>query len=96
MSIAKKIVDQAILNIVNESSGKLLIVNSPDFPLLDNNSSIDSLTLVNLFIEIESLIERDLGKEVSVVTESSFDSDSQPFKNIGSLILHIDGLLNNE
>jgi hypothetical protein len=93
MSVAKKIVDQAIVNICNDSSGKLLIVNSPDFPLLDTNSSIDSLTLVNLFIEIESLIERELGKEVSIVTESSFDADSQPFKNIGNLILHLDELL---
>lgn len=93
MSIAKKIVDQAIVNICNDSSGKLVIVNSPDFPLLDTNATIDSLTLVNLFIEIESLIEKNLGREVSIVTESSFDSDSQPFKNIANLTLHLDELL---
>ena len=93
MSIAKRIIDKAIVNICNDSSGKVVIVNSPDFTLLGSDSSIDSLTLVNLFIEIESLIEKDLGREVSVVTESSFDSDSQPFKNIANLILHLDELL---
>jgi len=96
MSTAKQIVDQAILNLSNDSSVEVVIGNSPDFPLLDNNSSIDSLTLVSLFIEIERLIEKDVGKEISVVTESSFDSDLQPFKNIGSLIRHIESLLGNE
>ena len=94
MSIAKKIVEQAIANICNDPSAKVVIVNSPDFPLLDNNSTIDSLTLVNLFIEIESLIEKDLGIEISIVTENSFESDSQPFKNVASLISHVDELLN--
>jgi acyl carrier protein len=93
MSIAKKIIEQAIANICNDPSVKVVIVNSPDFPLLDNNSTIDSLTLVNLFIEIESLIEKDLGIEISVVTENSFESDAQPFKNVASLISHVDGLL---
>ena len=65
-----------------------------NFLLLDKDSNIDSLLLVNLFVALESVIETSLGKTVSIVDEGSFESEEEPFKNIGNLVAHVKRLLN--
>lgn len=93
MTCAKDIVFEAIDQVNLDSSSDVKLEKDVDFLLLDQNSSVDSLLLVNLFVNIESLIEEKLNKLVSVVDEKSFESDQFPFKNIGNLILHIEGLI---
>lgn len=94
MSSAQDFIFEAI-DIVNDGqSAKTKIAKDPNFLLLDHASTIDSLTLVNLFVGIESLIEERLGKTISIVNEDSFDSHEFPFKNIGNLVNYIDKLLN--
>ena len=81
MSQAKEIISQAISEI-NEQFDEVNIQNETNFLLLDSESSIDSVALVNLFISIETLIEEKTGKEVTVVKEDSFESDETPFKSV--------------
>ena len=93
MTYAKDIVFQAIDQVNIDHSSNVKLGKADDFLLLDQNSSVDSLLLVNLFINIESLVEEKLNKIISVVDEHSFESDQFPFKNIGNLILHVEGLI---
>ena len=93
MSKTEEIIEEAIKE-VNSQFDDLNIENKPNFLLLDSESSIDSVALVNLFISIETLIEEKIGKEISVVKEDSFESDSTPFKSVGSLTSYIKSLLN--
>ena len=93
MSSAQDFVYEAIDAVNDDPSAEMKIAKDSNFLLLDKASTIDSLTLVNLFVGIESLIEDKLGKTISIVNEDSFDSDEYPFKNIGNLINYIDKLL---
>lgn len=94
MSSAQDFVYKAIDAVNDDPSVEIKITKDPNFLLLDRASIIDSLTLVNLFVGIESLIEEQLGKTISIVNEDSFDSDEYPFKNIGNLVNYVDRLLN--
>lgn len=94
MSSAQDFVYEAIDAVNDDPSVEIKIAKDPSFLLLDQASTIDSLTLVNLFVGIESLIEDRLGNTISIVNEDSFDSDEYPFKNIGNLVNYIDRLLN--
>jgi acyl carrier protein len=94
MIFARDFVYDAVDIVNNNPSSGIKIEKDPNFLLLDNASSIDSLTLVNLFVGIESLIEERLGKTISIVNEDSFESDQYPFKSVGSLIDYIQKLLN--
>ena len=93
MSSAQDYVNEAIDEVNSDPSIEVKIDKDPNFLLLDHASNIDSLTLVNLFVGIEALIEKRLGKNISIVNEESFESDQYPFKTIGSLTNHIQKLL---
>jgi len=93
MSSAQDYVYAAIDVINNDPSILIKIEKDPTFLLLDHASTIDSLTLVNLFVGIESLIEGRLGRSISIVNDDSFDSDQNPFRNIGNLIDHLQKIL---
>lgn len=93
MSAAQDFVYEAIDTVNDDPSVEIKITKDPNFLLLDQASTIDSLTLVNLFVGIESLIEDKLSKTISIVNEDSFDSNEFPFKNIGNLVNYIDRLL---
>ena len=94
MISAQDFVYGAVDEVNDDPSIGVKIEKDPNFLLLDQASTIDSLTLVNLFVGIESLIEDRLGKTLSIVNEDSFESDQYPFKNIGNLIDYIQKLLN--
>ena len=90
---ASDIITKAIKEINNQFED-VNIENDPEFLLLDSESSIDSVALVNLFISIETLIEETTGKEIIVVKEDSFESEETPFKSVGSLTEYVESLLN--
>jgi hypothetical protein len=94
MNSAQDFVYEAVDAVNNDPSIGIKIEKDPNFLLLDQASTIDSLTLVNLFVGIESLIEERLGKTLSLVNEDSFESDEFPFKNIDNLINYVHKLLN--
>lgn len=93
MSSAQDFVNEAIDEVNNDPSIEVKIEKNPNFLLLDQDSNIDSLTLVNLFVGIEALIEKRSGRTISIVNEESFESDQYPFKTIGSLTNYIQKLL---
>ncbi len=91
--LSKKIVEDAIdeINLDLEADSQLL--KDSNTLLLSSSSKLDSLSLVRLLLTIERMIEERFGSAVSVVDESSFESEVSPFLSVGSLISHVENLL---
>lgn len=93
-NLAQIIVGEAITEVNLDQDLDDKIINSPEILLLNPESSIDSLTLVRLLIAVERLIEEKTGKSVVVVDESTFEAEESPFSTVGTLIAHVERLLN--
>lgn len=93
-NLAQIIVGEAITEVNLDKDLDDKIINSPEILLLNSESSIDSLTLVRLLIAVERLIEEKTGKSVVVVDESTFEAEESPFSTVGTLIAHVERLLN--
>ena len=91
--LAKQIVSNAVeeINVELDEGGKIGLES--DFELLSSSSIIDSLTLIRLLISVERIIEEKTGKSVVVVDESAFETEESPFSTIGSLIGHVNKLI---
>lgn len=92
-SISTKIIELAIDEINLEQDSDNLISKNNNQLLLNESSSIDSLTLVRLLITIERLAEEEIGEAIVIVDESAFDSTESPFATVGSLKNHIKNIL---
>ncbi|MBU3560596.1 hypothetical protein [Polynucleobacter hallstattensis] len=92
-SISQKIIELAIDEINLDQDPDNLISKKDEQLLLNESSSIDSLTLVRLLITIERLAEEEIGEAVVIVDESTFDSTVSPFGTVGSLKNHIKNIL---
>jgi len=92
-SISTKVVELAIDEINLEQGPENLISKNDEQLLLNELSSIDSLTLVRLLITIERLAEEEIGEAIVIVDESTFDSSESPFATVGSLKNHIKNIL---
>ena len=60
--------------------------------LIGQNSPLDSAALVFLLTDLEESIEREFGKQVTIVDESAFGRQS-PFRTVGALAERIESLL---
>ena len=92
-SLAEQVLYAAIDEVNNDQDPLKLIECNKEVILLGSGSSIDSLTLVRLLIEVERQLEEKAGKSIAVVDESTFEASDSPFATIGSLIMHIQRLL---
>ncbi|MHC4470412.1 MAG: hypothetical protein ACYTDY_03560 [Planctomycetota bacterium] len=64
-----------------------------DTPLLDAASGVDSLTLVNLVVETETVIEEEFGLHVVLADEKAMTIEPSPFATIGSFARYVESLL---
>lgn len=63
---------------------------SPDTQLMGEDSNLDSLTIVNLFVAVEQIIEDDTGEIVIVVDQDAIGEDEHPFRTVKTLAAHLD------
>lgn len=62
------------------------VVAAPSTPLQGPESSLDSLGLIMLSVNLEDAFDRELGVRVSLVSElGMFDGDDSPLASVGSL-----------
>jgi hypothetical protein len=91
----QEIIYAAIDEVNEEAESGAIIEKSPMTNLLGSESRVDSLTLVRLLVTVERLIEERTGKSVFIVDESAFEPERSPFATVQSLMLHVNGLINN-
>ena len=63
---------------------------SPYTQLMGEDSNLDSLTIVNLFVAVEQIIEDDTGEIVIVVDQDAIGEDEHPFRTVQTLAAHLD------
>jgi acyl carrier protein len=51
------------------------ISKSPDVRLRGEGSSVDSLTIINLLIELETIVEQETGKRISLMSVEAADME---------------------
>jgi acyl carrier protein len=51
------------------------ISRSPDTRLRGEGSAIDSLTIINLLIELETIVEQETGKRISLMSAEAADAE---------------------
>ncbi len=79
------------IDVVNEQ-----IIDGPSIekaaetPLLGDDSAVDSLTLVNLVVAVEELVNDRLGKTITLVDEETFTDESRPLATVQSLANLVD------
>lgn len=93
MSDALKIVTTAIEEVNAGLERNTKIGSDPTFVLMGEASVIDSLTLVRLLVSVETIAEEILGKDITLMDDSAFESEGSPLSTVGSLTHHIDKLI---
>jgi len=69
------------------------VKKSPDAPLLGSDQGVDSLTIVNLVVAIEELIQNKFGKTVVLVDEDSMALQEHPFRTVGTLAAYVEKVI---
>lgn len=68
------------------------LVVSPDAPVFGRHSTLDSLGLVALLIDVEDALA-DRGVHVTLSDERAMSQSRSPFRDVPSLVSFIEGLL---
>ena len=74
----KALVDKSILNLKNELNVEIEGEINEDSNLFD---ILDSMDVVNLIMETESLLEQELGFYIPLANEVTFDAEKSPLKS---------------
>lgn len=82
------------LNSLNEERGSdEQIVVGPDTCLFGANSALDSLSLVSVIVDLETLVSDKFGKSVSLTDDRAMSRDPVPFSSVGTLKAYLLELL---
>lgn len=94
--------DPDIVRIVQDAIGELneqlpdgqKLACSPETPLYGAGGAVDSVGLLNLIVAVERRIADELGKTISLTDENALSVTQSPFRTVGSLIAHVQALVN--
>lgn len=84
------IVHRAIEMVNKNKADEDKISTDSDTNLMGDASTLDSLTIVNLFVAIEQVIEDETGEVVIVVDQDAIGTDEHPFRTVATLAEHLD------
>lgn len=68
---------------------------SLDSKLFGGGGPLDSMSLVNLVVDLEELIEDDYGKTITLADEKAMSKRTSPFSRVQNLINYIQEQLNS-
>ncbi|MCB0722460.1 MAG: acyl carrier protein [Ignavibacteriae bacterium] len=93
---------EQVLEIIENSARSLdgEIVSGIDFslgedtPLYGKEGNLDSIALVNLIVAVETSVEDEFEKSITLADERAMSQESSPFKTIGSLADYVIQLIN--
>ncbi|MGB6329959.1 MAG: hypothetical protein WBF48_13640 [Halarcobacter sp.] len=91
--------EEKIYQIIEESINEINkdldenIIYSKETKLMSKESVLDSFSLVNLIITIETKISNEFDKQITLVNDSAFSRKNSPFVTVKSLCNYILELL---
>ena len=89
MEKIKQIVLEALKTLGDELGDESLKNADETTRLYGKNSSLSSIDLVTLVVDIEEKIESELGKNVVLADEKAMSAFDSPFRDVGSLCKYI-------
>ncbi|MDY5466722.1 MAG: hypothetical protein SPF98_03920 [Campylobacter sp.] len=89
MEKIKQIVLEALKTLGDELGDESLKNADETTKLYGKNSSLSSIDLVTLVVDIEEKIESELGKNVVLADEKAMSAFDSPFRDVGSLCEYI-------
>lgn len=92
---------EKVIEIIYSSAKELdaEVVSAIDFsggestPLYGKEGNLDSISLVNLIVGVETGIEDEFGKYITIADERAMSQESSPFRTVGSLADYVTQLL---
>ena len=84
-----EIIYDAVDELNEQMPKKKKIQKKPDTVFFGKKGSLDSLGLVNLIVSIESLIDENLGKTITIADEKAMSQNNSPFRSIDSLANYV-------
>lgn len=64
--------------------------------LFGNGSSIDSLSLVSIIVDLEMIFSSDYNKEISITDDRAMTREISPFDSVSSLVDYIFEIINEK
>lgn len=92
----EKAVFNLLLEIIeeyNQENDCPIILEGKDSVIFGEGSSLDSVGLVTLIVEIEERFSNDFDKEISLTDEKAMSRKNSPFRTLEALTEYISGLL---
>jgi acyl carrier protein len=62
--------------------------------LFGRGSSIDSMSLVSVIVDLEGFFFDEIGLEISLTDDNAMTREISPFDNVGNLVDYLDELIN--
>lgn len=96
MSNALKIVMSAIDEVNDSIEGEVKIGKEPNVELMGPDAVADSLTLVRLFLAVERITEELVGKEITLIADTAFETEESHLATVNSLTQYVQNLISDE
>ncbi|OUX38067.1 MAG: hypothetical protein CBE26_02000 [Kiritimatiellaceae bacterium TMED266] len=94
MSISVDLVLEAINEIGEERESSLLTEASETTLLIGDEGGLDSLSIVNLTVDLEERVFEETGVDIVIADDSTMSMRTTPFRSAKKLTDHINKLLN--
>lgn len=63
-------------------------------PLFSEEGGLDSMGLVNFIMDVEKRVSRVFDRTITIAEDDTLVQEKNPFRTVGSLVDHVNGLLN--
>ena len=85
-----------VLTCINETNEERpkedQIIIDENMLLLAEGSSLDSLAIVSIIVDIENALSKELGKPLLLTDNDAMSQESSPFLNVSTLVNYIDSI----
>ena len=95
MKQIRKNISEIVFNIIQKNSDELdLNIINEDTLLLTEGSSIDSMMIVSIIVDLESELSEKFGKDISLSDDIAMSRKISPYTHVKNLVDYILELLN--
>ena len=91
----KELITEIIIDVLNDScrlrhhDNSIQINLTSDTILFGNNSEIDSMELVNILLDVEEKVSKQLNKNITLMDERAVSKKHSPFRSVETLTNYI-------
>jgi acyl carrier protein len=87
----KSLVFEAVTRTNEELETEMQIEARGDEVLIGPGAKLDSLAFVSLILEIEALVDAQLGITLELVNDRALSQEHSPFRTLGTLVAYVEG-----